>query len=241
MHSPLAQFEIKKIFDITILGYDVSFTNSSMLMVAALIISCSFFYFALRGESVIPTRLQMLAETLFSVIDDMIKQNIGENGKRYMSFILSIFMFILICNLFGMIPYSFTVTSHISVTFILAMIVFLLVTIVGFVKHGLHFFSLFLPKGTPAWLAPLLFVIEFVAYLARPISLSLRLAANMVAGHVLLKVLAGFMVTMAFYLKPLPEPFIVILIGFEIFVAMLQAYIFTILSCVYLNDAINLH
>jgi F-type H+-transporting ATPase subunit a len=241
MHSPLAQFEIKKIFDITILGYDVSFTNSSMLMAAALIISSSFFYLALRGEDIIPTRLQMFAETLFGVIDDMIKQNIGENGRGYMSFILSIFMFILMCNLFGMIPYSFTVTSHISVTFILAMIVFLLVTIVGFLKHGLHFFSLFLPKGTPAWLAPLLFVIEFVAYLARPISLSLRLAANMVAGHVLLKVLAGFMVTMAFYLKPLPEPFIVILIGFEIFVAMLQAYIFTILSCVYLNDAINLH
>ena len=140
-----------------------------------------------------------------------------------------------------MIPYAFTATSHISVTFVLAILVFLTVTIVGFVKHGLHFFSLFLPHGTPMWLAPLLIVIELVAYLARPISLSLRLAANMVAGHVLLKVLAGFMVVMAVYLKPVPAPFIVVLVGFEIFIALLQAYIFTILSCVYLNDAVNLH
>jgi len=140
-----------------------------------------------------------------------------------------------------MLPYSFTVTSHISITFILAVMVFLTVTIVGFVKHGLHFFSLFLPKGTPWWLAPLMIIIEIFTYLARPISLSLRLAANMVAGHVLLKVMAGFVISLAIFLKFLPIPLMVILIGFEIFVAVLQAYIFSILSCVYLNDAINLH
>ncbi|NDA91594.1 MAG: ATP synthase F0 subunit A, partial [Alphaproteobacteria bacterium] len=152
-----------------------------------------------------------------------------------------LFMFIMVCNLFGMIPYGFTVTSHISITFALAMMVFLLVTLLGFILHGFHFFSLFLPAGTPWWLAPLMILIELFAYLARPVSLSLRLAANMVAGHVLLKVIAGFIVSMAFYLKIFPIPFISVLIGFEIFVAILQAYIFTILSCVYLNDAINLH
>jgi F-type H+-transporting ATPase subunit a len=140
-----------------------------------------------------------------------------------------------------MIPYGFTVTSHISITFALAMMVFLLVTLLGFVLHGLHFLSLFLPSGTPWWLAPLMILIELFAYLARPVSLSLRLAANMVAGHVLIKVIAGFIVSMAFYLKIVPIPFVSVLIGFEIFVAILQAYIFTILSCVYLNDAINLH
>jgi F-type H+-transporting ATPase subunit a len=171
----------------------------------------------------------------------MLQQNVGPKGKKFVPLMFTLFMFILTCNLFGMIPYSFTVTSHISITFALAMMVFLLVTLLGFYLHGFHFFSLFLPAGTPWWLAPLMVVIELFAYLARPVSLSLRLAANMVAGHVLLKVVAGFVVSMAIYLKFLPIPFIVVLIGFEIFVAILQAYIFTILSCVYLNDAINLH
>jgi F-type H+-transporting ATPase subunit a len=140
-----------------------------------------------------------------------------------------------------MIPYSFTVTSHIIVTFALAILIFTIVTFIGFWNHGLGFLSLFLPKGTPLWLAPLIILIELFAYLARPCSLSLRLAANMFAGHVLLKVLVGFVVAMSVLLKPLPIPLILVLIGFEIFVAILQAYIFTILSCVYLNDAVNLH
>lgn len=241
MHSPLAQFEIKTLLPLNIMEYDVSFTNSSFAMIIAALFASAFMLLSTRKKELVPTRPQMLAESIFGMISDMIKQNIGEKGAKFMPLIFSLFMFVLFCNILGMIPYSFTATSHVTVTFVLAMLVFLTVTIVGFVKHGLHFFSLFLPAGTPAWLAPLLIVIELVAYLARPVSLSLRLAANMVAGHVLLKVLAGFMVVMAVYLKPLPAPFIVVLVGFEIFIAILQAYIFTILSCVYLNDAVNLH
>ena len=241
MHNPLAQFEIRPLVSLNLMGHDISFTNSALLMTIAVVFASCFMLFATRRKELVPTRTQMIAESLFGMIENMLKQNVGEGGRQFIPLIFSLFMFVLLCNILGMIPYSFTATSHITVTFILAMLVFLTVTIVGFVKHGLHFFSLFLPKGTPAWLAPLLIAIELVAYLARPVSLSLRLAANMVAGHVLLKVLAGFMVVMAFYLKIVPGPFIVVLIGFEIFVAILQAYIFTILSCVYINDAVNLH
>jgi F-type H+-transporting ATPase subunit a len=185
--------------------------------------------------------MQLSAELMYVLISDMLNQNVGPKGRKFVPLIFTLFMFILLCNLLGMIPYGYTVTSHISITFALAMMVFLLVTIVGFVKHGLHFFSLFLPKGTPWWLAPLMVVIEMFAYLARPVSLSLRLAANMVAGHVLLKVIAGFVVSLTIFLKIVPIPLMVVLIGFEIFVAILQAYIFSILTCVYLNDAVNLH
>lgn len=241
MHSPLAQFEIRSLLPLRIMEYDISFTNSAFSMVIAVVFASAFMLLATRKKELIPTRGQMLAESVFGMVSDMLRQNVGEKGQKFMPLIFSLFMFVLFSNMLGMLPYSFTATSHISVTFVLAILVFLTVTIVGFVKHGLHFFSLFLPAGTPMWLAPLLIVIELVAYLARPVSLSLRLAANMVAGHVLLKVLAGFMVVMTVYLKPVPAPFIVVLVGFEIFIAILQAYIFTILSCVYLNDAVNLH
>lgn len=240
-HSPLDQFKIKEIINLEMFGYDVSLTNSGMFMVIAAVFLTTYFTFALGGKKLVPTRLQLSAELLYKLITGMLDQNVGEKGRPFVPLIFTIFMFILACNLLGMIPYSFTVTSHIAVTFALAMLVFLLVTILGFVLHGFHFFSLFLPAGTPWWLAPLMILIEVFAYMARPVSLSLRLAANMVAGHVLLKVMAGFVVSLAIYLKFLPIPFIVILVGFEIFVAILQAYIFTILSCVYLNDAINLH
>lgn len=240
-HSPLDQFKIKEVFNIEIFGYDVSLTNSGVFMILAAFFVTTYFVLALGGKKLVPNRLQLSAEMFYTLITDMLNQNVGEKGKPFVPLIFTIFMFILACNLLGMVPYSFTVTSHIAVTFALAMLVFLLVTILGFVLHGFHFFSLFLPAGTPWWLAPLMILIEAFAYLARPVSLSLRLAANMVAGHVLLKVMAGFVVSMAIYLKFLPIPFIVVLIGFEIFVAILQAYIFTILSCVYLNDAINLH
>jgi len=196
---------------------------------------------AFRGKGLVPSRFQLSGELVYGMITGMLDQNVGAKGKKFVPLIFTLFMFILTCNVFGMIPYGFTVTSHISITFALAMMVFLLVTLFGIYLHGFHFFSLFLPAGTPWWLAPLMVVIELFAYLARPVSLSLRLAANMVAGHVLLKVMAGFVVSMAIYLKILPIPFIVVLIGFELFVAALQAYIFTILSCVYLNDALNLH
>lgn len=240
-HSPLAQFEIKKIIDISLFGFDLSLTNSSFLMLIAGTLFLGYFVFAFRAKQIVPSRLQMSGELMYGLITDMLEQNVGEGGRKYIPLIFSLFMFILLCNLLGMIPYGFTVTSHISITFALAIMVFFLVTIVGFVNHGFHFLSLFLPKGTPWWLAPLMILIELFTYLARPLSLSLRLAANMVAGHVLLKVMAGFVISLMIFLKFLPIPLMVILIGFEIFVAILQAYIFTILSCVYLNDAVNLH
>jgi len=240
-HSPLDQFKVKEIVEIELFGYNASLTNSSLFMVIAAVFIFLYFSLALKNKKLIPTRFQISGELVYGMISNMLDQNVGAGGRKYIPLMFTLFMFILTCNLLGMIPYGFTVTSHISITFAIAMMVFLLVTLLGLYLHGLHFFSLFLPKGTPWWLAPLMVVIELFAYLARPVSLSLRLAANMVAGHVLLKVMAGFVVSMAIYLKFLPIPFIVILIGFEIFVAVLQAYIFTILSCVYLNDAINLH
>lgn len=240
-HNPLSQFEIKKVFEINMFGYDISLTNSSCFMILTGVLISSYFVLAFKHKQVIPSRFQLSGEILYTLITDMLDQNVGPKGRKYMPLILTLFLFILTCNLLGMVPYGFTVTSHILITFALAAIVFFLVTIVGFYNHGLHFLSLFLPQGTPWWLAPLMIIIELFAYLARPISLSLRLAANMVAGHVLLKVMAGFIITLSIYLKFLPIPIMVILIGFEIFVAILQAYIFTILSCVYLNDAVNLH
>ena len=240
-HSPLEQFKIKEIVDIELFGYNTSITNSSLFMILAGLFVVLYFTIAFKGSRLVPTRLQLSGEIIYGMISNMLEQNVGVGGRRFVPLIFTLFMFILACNLLGMIPYGFTVTSHISVTFALAMMIFLLVTLLGLYLHGLRFFSLFLPPGTPWWLAPLMVVIELFAYLARPVSLSLRLAATMVAGHVLLKVMAGFVISMAIYLKFLPIPFIVVLIGFEIFVAVLQAYIFTILSCVYLNDAINLH
>ncbi|XVN43454.1 MAG: F0F1 ATP synthase subunit A [Candidatus Rickettsia vulgarisii] len=239
--NPLEQFALKKLVEINLFGFDISFTNSSLFMIAAGMIALSYFYCALKPQQIIPSRLQTSAEIIYNMITSMLDQNVGEKGKKFVPIIFSLFIFILLCNLLGMIPYGFTVTSHIAITFSLAIIVFLFITIVGFVNHGMHFLSLFLPQGVPLWLAPVMVILELFAYLARPISLSLRLAANMVAGHILLKVMAGFAVSLMIILKPLPIPIIVALIGFEIFVAILQAYIFTILSCIYLSDAINLH
>ena len=240
-HSPLDQFKLKTIIHFQMFGYDISITNSVLFMMFVGLCTVTYFLFAFRARALVPSRYQMSGELTYRLIYNMLDENIGVKGKKFVPLIFTLFMFILLCNLFGMIPYGFTVTSHISITFALAMMIFLLVTLLGFLLHGFHFFSLFLPKGTPWWLAPLMIIIELFAYLARPVSLSLRLAANMVAGHILLKVIAGFAISMSIYLKMFPISFIVILIGFEIFVAILQAYIFTILSCIYLNDAINLH
>ncbi|WP_419234863.1 F0F1 ATP synthase subunit A [Rickettsia endosymbiont of Nabis limbatus] len=241
LHNPLVQFDIKKLIEIRVMDFDISFTNSAAYMLLASVLASTYFYLAFSNSKLVPSRLQISGEIIYNLVTDMLNQNVGSKGRKFIPIIFMLFVFILFCNLFGMIPYGFTVTSHIIITFALAILVFLMVTIVGFVKHGMHFLSLFLPHGTPLWLAPLMIIIELFTYLARPASLSLRLAANMMAGHILLKVIASFVVTLMIYLKFLPIPLMVILIGFEIFVAILQAYIFTILSCVYLNDAVNLH
>lgn len=241
MSSPLDQFSIKKIVDISFLGYDISFTNSSLSMLVSSVIICLALGYAMRGVTLIPSKAQMFTEVIYCAILDVLKNNAGPKAEKFIPLIFSVFLFVLACNLLGILPYCFTATSHIAVTFALAMMVFTFITCLGFIKHGTGFLSLFLPDGVPLWLAPLMIVIELFTYLARPISLSLRLAANMIAGHVLLKVLAGFVIMLPLLFKVVPIPVIVVITAFEIFVAILQAYIFTILSCVYLNDALNLH
>lgn len=238
--NPIQQFEIKRLIPIEFAGYDISFTNSSALMFVALFSIVAFLFFSGRNVKTIPSRLQVLAETIFKMIEEMIMDTSGHEGRKYIPFVFSLFLFILFCNLLGMIPFSFTVTSHIIVTFAMAAFVFVAVTIIGFARHGLHYFSLFLPAGTPAPVGVFLFIIEFFAYFIRPVSLSIRLAANMTAGHVVLKVIAT-LTLMAGVLGVLPFMLLTLLIGFEIFVALIQAYIFTILACVYLSDAIKLH
>jgi F-type H+-transporting ATPase subunit a len=240
-HSPLEQFVVKPLAKIQLAGYDLSFTNSSLFMILSLMAITALLTLPMRGASLVPNRMQSVVEVIYQFIASTIKETAGDEGKKYMPFVFTIFMFVLMCNLLGMLPYSFTVTSHIIVTFVLALLVFLIINIIAFARHGFHFFSLFLPEGTPWWIAPLMIVIEVFTYLARPITLSIRLAANMVAGHVLIKVIAGFAVAMGLLWAWLPVSFVIVLTGLEIFVAILQAYVFTILTCVYLNDAINLH
>lgn len=240
-HSPLEQFKIQYYTDFPeVFGMNINFSNASLFMILATVCISLFMISGMRHRALVPGRLQNMVELTYEFIAGTMRDIVGESGRQYFPFIFSLFMFILFCNLLGMLPYSFTVTSHIAVTFALAIVVFVGVTIIGFIKHGTHFLSLFLPKGTPVLLAPLLVAIELFAYLVRPVSLSLRLAANMLAGHTMLKVFAGFVIALG-ALGIFPLAFMVILTGFEIFVSMLQAYVFTILTCVYLNDALNLH
>lgn len=243
MADPLKQFEINPIagLEFQLMGYDVSFTNSSLFMLLAVIGSTLLLTVAMGRGSLVPSRWQNISEMLYEFIAGMLNDSVGSEGKKYFPFIFTVFMFILLGNLLGMIPYSFTFTSHIVVTFALAMLVFVTVTIIGFVKHGLHFLSLFMPSGVSYWLAPILIPIELLSYLSRPISLSVRLFANMMAGHTMLKVFAGFSVSMGVVFGLAPLFINVALIGFEILVAVLQAYVFTILSCLYLKDSVELH
>ncbi len=241
-HSPLEQFAIVPIHPINIAGYDVSFTNSSLWMVVVIATIIGFLLPASRKLVLVPGRLQSSAEMLIEFINSTILDAAGKEGLKYFPIIFSLFSFVLVCNLIGMVPGSFTVTSHIIVTFALAALVFIGVTLIAIFKHGIvKFLHFFLPKGTPWWMAPLMYFIELLSYLARPISLSIRLAANMMVGHMILKIAAGFIFAMGLLGGWLPFGFIVIFTGFEIFIAILQAYIFTVLTCVYLNDALHLH
>lgn len=240
-HNPLDQFKVKTLIDLPdFAGHNIDFTNASLFMVIAVLGVILFLSLGVRSRALVPGRLQSMAEESYLFIAGMLKENVGNEGKRYFPLVFSLFMFILFCNLLGMIPGSFTVTSHIIVTFAMAACLFVFMTLLAFWRHGLHFFHFFLPGGVPIILAPLIIVVEMFAYLARPISLSLRLAANMMAGHIMLKVIAGFVVMMGLF-GVLPLAFLAALTGFEFFIALLQAYIFTILTCVYLNDAVHMH
>jgi len=240
-HSPLSQFAIKPLVKLDLFGIDISFTNSSLMMVIATISILALFSFVRESNRGVPTKMHMIGESIYSLIVNMLNENAGEKGKQFVPLVLCLFLFVLSTNLIGQAPYSYAVTSQIAVTLFMAMLVFLATIFVGFLKKGTHFFEIFLPKGIPILLAPLIILIELFAFLARPITLSLRLAANMIAGHVLLKVLAGFAVMLPVFAKILPLPFIMATIGLELFVAVLQAYVFAILSCVYLSDAVNGH
>lgn len=241
-HNPLDQFKIQKLIELPpVAGFDISFTNSSLLMVIGVITVLAFLGLSTRSRALIPGRWQAMAEMTYEFVNGMVKENVGHEGKKYFPFIFTLFIFVLFLNLLGLIPGAFTVTSHIIVTFALAAFIFVGVTLISIAKHGLHFFTAFLPPGTPWWLAPLMVVIEIFSYLSRPFSLSIRLAANMVAGHTLIKVMAGFVFAMSWWGGWAPLAFITVFTGFEVLIAMLQAYIFAVLTCVYLHGALHLH
>jgi F-type H+-transporting ATPase subunit a len=238
--SPLHQFTIERLAEFHVGGLDFSFTNSSLLMVLSAGLVTLLMVTATQGATLVPGRLQSLAEMLYDFIANMVQENVGDEGKRYFPFLFTLFMFILFGNLLGLIPYSFTFTSHIVVTFAMAAIVFLGVTLIGIARHGFHFLSLFVPHGVPKVLLLLLVPIEMLSYCIRPFTLSVRLFANMVAGHTMLAIFAGFAGSLGvFFFAPIVMDTALVLL--EFLVAALQAYVFTILSCLYLRDAIHLH
>ena len=239
-NNPLDQFVIQTWIPIKIGDLDASFTNSSAFMLLTVICATALMVVAVRPRAGVPGRWQLLAELTYQFIARMVSDNIGKEGRPYFPFIFSIFIFVLFGNLIGMIPYSFTFTSHIAVTLTMAVVIFLLVTIVAVMKHGVKFFSFFLPEGVPIILSPLMVIIEVISYFTRPFSLSVRLFANMMAGHTLLKVIGGFVVPLGLF-GVVPIAGLVAVMGLEFLIAFLQAYIFTILTCIYINDAIHLH
>ena len=240
MASPVEQFKLKSLVPFEMGGIDLSYTTSSLWMTITVAAVTAFLTLSMRGGRLVPGRWQSMAEMSYEFIANMIRENVGAEGRKYFPFIFTLFMFILMGNLVGMIPFSYTFTSQIIVTFAMAVTIFIGVTIIGLMRHGWHFFSLFMPSGTPMVLAPLLIPIEIISYFVRPVSLSVRLFANMMAGHTMMKVFGGFTVLLG-VLGIAPILLLVALTGFEIMVAVLQAYVFTVLTCLYLNDAIHLH
>lgn len=268
--NPLTQFQIRDLIPVFVEGVNLSFTNSALMMMIIVFFVMTIFLFlkfcksyktvnhkklfhgienhhlvheAVHEEmnvKLIPKKTAVLSEILYEMIENMGIGIAGKKAQKFIPFIFTLYTFILLSNLLGMIPGAFTSTSHVAVTFGLAIVVFFGIMIIGLAYHGLRYFSILLPEGTPVVMMPLMFFIELFAYLARPISLSLRLAANMAAGHIILKVVASFVIMSGIF-GFLPFALLVVLDGFEIFVAILQAYIFTILTCAYLNDALNLH
>ena len=229
------------------LGRSVNFTQSNLMMVLGGALIIGTLIYGMRPRAVVPGRLQSLAEIAYTGIMSMAVGSIGPEGRRFFPFIFALFFFVLMGNLLGLLPYSFTYTSHIAVTFGLALMVIVVVTVVSLRIHGLHFFSYFFPVGAPKLLAPLIIPIEVISYLSRPVSLAIRLFANMVAGHVMFEVFATFVVLLAgagalgTAAGILPMAINVVLVGFELLVAVLQAYVFAILTCIYLHDAVHLH
>jgi F-type H+-transporting ATPase subunit a len=246
-HGPMHQFEIKEFIPLELFGYNISFTNAAMYMVIAVAAISAFLILAMRGRALVPTRIQSLAEMVYEYVANIVRGSVGDEGMKYFPWVFTIFIFILTLNLIGMIPGNFTVTSHIIVTFALAAMVWIAVTLIGFAKHGFGYLKLFVPEGVPIWLMPVIIPIELISYFIRPISHSVRLFANMMAGHTMLKVFAGFVVGLgsvggvASLGGIAPLGFMVAFTGLEFLVAFLQALIFTVLTCIYLNDALHMH
>ena len=244
MPDPIHQFDIHTLVPIKLFGWDVSFTNSSLYMLASVLLIAGFYMVSMRARSLVPTRIQSVAEISHEFVAGMLRDSAGQGGMKYFPFVFSLFMFIFAANMLGMIPGAFTVTSHIVVTAALAALVFFTVLVIGFAKNGLQFFKLFVPSGVPIYILPLVTLIEIISFLSRPISHSVRLFANMLAGHITLKVFGGFVVMLLgagsySILAPLPLAFAVALTALEFLVAFLQAYVFTMLTCMYLNDALH--
>ena len=241
----LSQFELTPVLGIVGSSVGFSQSNAHMLLAAGLV--TALLMFGMAARAVVPGRLQSLAESSYEFIHDLVVNQVGEEGKRFFPFVFTLFMFVLFGNMLGLLPYAFTFTSHIAVTLALAMIVFVLITVVALVLHGRKFFGYFFPEGAPLALAPIIIPVEVVSYLSRPVSLSIRLFANMVAGHVMLKVFATFVVLLGGlgavgpFVAVLPLGVNIALVGFEVLVAFLQAYVFAILTSIYLHDAVHLH
>ena len=241
----LGQFELATALGAV--GRSVGFTQSNLYMLISAGLIVALMMWGMRHRAVVPGRIQSLAESAYGFIDDMVLAQIGHEGRRFFPFVFTLFMFILFGNMLGLFPYAFTYTSHITMTFMMALIVFILITTVAIALHGKKFLGYFFPEGAPMWLAPIIIPVEIVSYLSRPISLSIRLFANMVAGHVMLKVFATFVVMLAGlgtvgpFIAVMPLAINVALVGFEVLVAFLQAYVFAILTCIYLHDAVHLH
>ena len=243
--NPIDQFKINRIVELPLGGLDVSFTNSSLFMVATVALTAGFLILATKGRGLIPTRVQSLAEMLYEFVANMLRDAAGSEGMKFFPLVFSLFTFILVANMLGMVPYFFTFTSHIIVTAALAFLVIGTVIVYGFYKNGLGFLKLFVPEGVPGALVPVVVLIEVISFLSRPISLSVRLFANVLAGHITLKVFAGFVVSLGsmgalgIVGAILPLIMTVALTGLEFLVAFLQAYVFAILTCMYINDAIH--
>ena len=235
--NPMHQFELRNFINIEFFGHNFSITNGSLTMAVAIFLALGFGFILKRFNAVVPSRFQSVFEISLSTIQNIVKNSLGEEGKRYVPFVFSIFLFVLLLNIIGLIPTAFAETSHISITFALAMLIFVVCVLITIFKRGIFgFIKHFVPAGTPWWLVPLLFVLEVFSYFVRPVSLSVRLAANMIAGHVMLDVIAFFVVMMGVF-GLLPFAFLSVMMAFELFVAFLQAYIFSVFACVYISEA----
>ncbi len=245
MYDPIHQFTIEPLIPIQVGGLNLSFTNSALYMTLTVIAASAFLILSTRGRGLVPSRWQSAAEMTYEFMAQTLRDSAGSEGMKFFPFVFTVFMFVLIGNLWGMFPYFFTITAHIIVTAALAIVVILMVVIVGFMKHKLHFLKLFVPSGVPAAILPFIVVIEFLSFLSRPLSLSIRLFANMLAGHITLKVFAGFVTALGslgvlgWFGAVLPLLATIALTALELLVAALQAYVFAILTSIYLNDALH--